>query len=59
MGWRSVVIESPCRLSYKNEHMLIRGEKDISVYIPEIDTLLVATTQCVTSAVLICELLKN
>ncbi len=59
MGWRTVVIESPCRLSYKNEHMLIRGEKDISVYIPEIDTLLVATTQCVTSAVLICELLKN
>lgn len=39
--------------------MLIRGEKDISVYIPEIDTLLVATTQCVTSAVLMCELLKN
>ena len=59
MGWRTVVIESPCRLSYKNEHMLIRGEKDISVYIPEIDTLLVATTQCVTSAVLMCELLKN
>lgn len=59
MGWRTVVIESPCRLSYKNEHTLIRGEKDISVYIPEIDTLLVATTQCVTSAVLICELLKN
>lgn len=53
------MIESPCRLSYKNEHMLIRGEKDISVYIPEIDTLLIATTQCVTSAVLICELLKN
>lgn len=59
MGWRTVVVESPCKLSYKNEHMLIRGEKDVSVFIPEIDTLIVATTQCVTSGVLVCELLKN
>lgn len=59
MGWRTVVVETPCRLSYKNGHMLMRGEKERSVFIPEIDTLLISTTQCVTSAVLLCELLKN
>jgi len=59
MGWRTVVIEKPCKLSYCNGHMLVRGEKDVSVYVQEMDSLIVATTQCVASMVLLCELLKN
>lgn len=59
MGWRTVVIESGCKLSYKNGRLLARGDKDVQVFIPEIDTLLITSTRCVISSMLLCELIKN
>lgn len=59
MGWRVVTIESACKLSYKNGYMLVRGETQTSVYIPDMDSLIVATTQCQITCVLLSELNKN
>lgn len=59
MGWRVVVVETPCKLAYKNNHMLLRSEKDTLVFIPEIDVIIVATTQVVFTGVLLSELIKN
>lgn len=59
MGWRTVIIDSPGKLSYKNNRLLFRGDKDIQVYIPEIDTLMVTSTQCIITTMLICELINN
>lgn len=59
MGWRTVTIESACKLSYKNGYMLVKGEKDATVYIPDIDALIISTTQCQITCVLLAELVKN
>lgn len=59
MGWRTVIIEKPCRLSYRNAHMIVRGETDTEVYIQEIDSIVIETTQCVMSAVILQELINN
>ena len=59
MGWRTVAVETACKLSYKNGYMTIRGESESAVYIPDIDTLIVSTPQCQITGVLISELLKN
>ncbi len=59
MGWRVVLIETPCKLAYKNNYMLIRSDKDNLIYIPEIDLLMINTTQVVFTGVLLAELVKN
>ncbi len=59
MGWRIVQIESPCKLAYKNNYMLIRSDKDKLIYIPEIDVLMINTPQVVFTSVLLIELVKN
>lgn len=58
MGWRTVVIETPGKLSYKNNRLLFRGDKDLQVFIPEIDTLMITSTQCMITSMLMCELIK-
>lgn len=58
-GFRSVVIESPCKLSYKGGYMVVRKEDDTAkVHLSEFHTLVLHTNQAFISAYLMSELAK-
>lgn len=59
-GFRSVVIESPCKLSYKGGYMVVRKEDDtVKVHLSEFHTLVLHTNQAYISAYLMSELAKS
>lgn len=59
-GFRSVVIESPCKLSYKGGYMVVRKEDDTTkVHLSEFHTLVLHTNQAYISAYLMSELAKS
>ena len=59
-GFRSVVIESPCKLSYKGGYMVVRKEDDTAkVHLSEFHTLVLHTNQAYISAYLMSELAKS
>ena len=58
-GFRSIVIESPCKLSYKGGYMAVRKEDDTAkVHLSEFQTLVLHTNQVYISAYLLSELAK-
>lgn len=59
-GFRSVVIESPCKLSYRGGYMVVRKEDDTAkVHLSEFHTLVLQTNQVYISAYLMSELAKS
>ena len=58
MGFRTVVIQSPCKLSYKDGFMIVRGDEVRTIHISEIHTLIVETTMASVTGYLLCELMK-
>ena len=59
-GFRSVVIESPCKLSYRGGYMVVRKEDDTAkVHLSEFHTLVLHTNQAYISAYLMSELAKS
>lgn len=59
MGFRTVVIRKPCKLSYKNECLIIRSEESLVVHLSEIHTLLIDSTMVTLTAYLLCALLEH
>lgn len=60
MAFRTVFIESPCRLSYKSGYMVVRKEDDTAkVHLSEISTIILQTMHVFVSAYLMAELAKN
>ncbi len=58
-GFRHIVIESPCKLSYKGGYMVVRKEDDtVKVHLSEFQTLVLHTNQVFISAYLMSELAK-
>ena len=58
-GFRNIVIESPCKLSYKGGYMVVRKEDDTAkVHLSEFQTLVLHTNQVYVSAYLLSELAK-
>ena len=58
-GFRNIVIESPCKLSYKGGYMVVRKEDDTAkVHLSEFQTLVLHTNQVYISAYLLSELAK-
>ena len=43
-GFRTVVIQSPCKLTYKDGFLIIRGDEVRTVHISELHTLILDTT---------------
>ena len=41
MGWRTVVINKMCKLSYKNDYLIIRSEELKLIHLSEINTIIV------------------
>lgn len=59
MGWRTVIVDSAAKLSYKNGYLVVKKEEDVLIHLSEIDVLVVATTQASFTCVAIAELTKN
>ena len=58
-GFRNIVIQSPCKLSYKGGYMVVRKEDDTAkVHLSEFQTLVLRTNQVYISAYLMSELSK-
>ena len=59
MAFRNIVIESPCKLSYKGGYLVVRKEDDAAkVHLSEITTIVLQTNQVFISAYLLSELAK-
>ncbi len=59
MGFRTVVIRTPCKLSYKNECLIIRAEEARIIHLSEIHTLLIDSTMVTLTAYLLCALIAH
>lgn len=60
MAFRTVFIESPCRLSYKSGYLVVRKEDDTAkVHLSEVSTIVLQTMQVFISAYLMAELAQN
>lgn len=59
MSFRTVFIESPCRLSYESGYLIVRKEDDTAkVHLSEISSIILQTRQAYISAYLMGELAK-
>ncbi len=60
MAFRTVYIESPCKLSYKSGYLVVRKEDDTAkIHLSEVSTIILQTLQVFISAYLMSELAKN
>ena len=60
MGFRTIFIESPCRLSYKSGYMVVRKEDDVAkIHLSEISSIMLQTMRVYISAYLMVELAKS
>lgn len=60
MAFRTLIIESKCKLEYSLNHLICRKNDDIKrVAIDEIKTLVINSLQVSITTNLICELIKN
>jgi CRISPR-associated protein Cas1 len=60
LGFRTIFIESPCRLSYESGYLLVRKEDSTTkIHLSEVSSILLQTRQVYISAYLMSELAKN
>lgn len=60
MGFRNVIIESPCKCTYKGGYMVIRKEDDTAkIYLDDLSSVVLQTSQAFISAYLLSELAKK
>lgn len=59
MGFRTVVVNSRCKLECRLNFLVVRGETEKKIYLDEINTLIVQSTAVSLTAALLCELNKN
>lgn len=56
MGWRTVVVNKNCKLSYKNDYLIIRSEELQMIHLSEINTIIVENGMVSITSYLINEL---
>lgn len=59
MGWRTVVVNKNCKLSYKNNYLIIRSEELQMIHLSEIDTIIVENGMVSITSYLINELARD
>lgn len=59
MGFRTVIVNSRCKLESRLNYLVIRGEKEKKIYINEINTLIVQSTAVSLTAALLADLAQN
>lgn len=56
MGWRTVIVSKNCKLSYKNDYLIIRSEDLQMIHLSEIETIIVENSMVSITSYLINEL---
>ena len=56
MGWRTVVVNKNCKLSYKNDYLIIRSEDLKMIHLSEINTIIIENGMASITSYLINEL---
>lgn len=56
MGWRTVVVNKNCKLSYKNDYLIIRSEELKMIHLSEINTIIIENGMVSITSYLINEL---
>lgn len=59
MTWRTVVIKTKAKLSYKNDYLVIRNENVKMIHLSEINTLIIDSTAVTITSYLISEMLSK
>ena len=59
MGWRTIVVNKNCKLSYKNDYLIIRSEKLQMIHLSEISTIIVENGMVSITSYLINELAEQ
>lgn len=59
MGFRTVVIRSPGKLSYKDGFLIVRGDEVNLIHLSEIHSLVIESTMTTITGYLLCELMKE
>lgn len=59
MGFRVVVIKSRCKLEFRLNSLIIRGEQEKHIFVNEINTLIIYSTAVSLTAALLCELTRR
>lgn len=59
MSWRTVVITNRCKLTYKNNYLIIRKEDSEMIHLSEIGILIVDSTQVSITTYLLAEIAKR
>ena len=59
MGWRTVVVNRNCKLSYKNDYLVIRSENLQMIHLSEINLIIVENGMVSITSYLINELINN
>lgn len=59
MGWRTVAVNKNCKLSYKNDYLIIRSEKLEMIHLSEINMLIIENGMVSITSYLVNELAKN
>lgn len=59
MGWRTVIISNVCKLSYKNNYLIIRNDNLQMIHLSEINLIVIDTGMVSITSYLISELAKN
>lgn len=59
MGFRTVIVNSRCKLETRLNYLVVRGESEKKIYINEINTLIVQSTAVSLTAALISVLVEN
>lgn len=59
MGWRTVVVSNNCKLSFKNDYLIIRNEELKMIYLPEIETIIIESGMISITSYLINEIAQR
>lgn len=59
MGWRTVVINKNCKLSYKNDYLIVRSETLQMIHLSEINLIIIENGMVSITSYLINELINN
>lgn len=59
MGWRTVVVSNNCKLSFKNDYLIIRNEELKMIYLPEIETIMIESGMISITSYLINEIAQR
>ena len=59
MSWRTVVIDSKSKLTYKNGYLIVRSDEVHMIHLSEINTILISSTAVAITSYLVNELLSR